>query len=184
MQARITGTQTKEDTMAKSMELEEKVLRAENVPEPQLEIEGSIEGAEYVTPAPVLSAGQAYVYDTLTFERSLCRKNNLRHLLKLTRPDGSHVFTTVKPTQLPKRGTLKCMLHPDERADIYDTWGFPTCRKSNLTSPFQVRRHMQKRHKQEYEAIKEEEARVEKERERQLREALLNKEPPLYVKGE
>lgn len=163
--------------------LEEKVLRAEDVPEEQVVIEEKSEDVEYMIPAPVLSAGQAWIYDTRTFERSLCRKNNLRHLLKLKREDGSSVFTTVKPNKLPKRGVLKCMLHPDERADIYDTWGFPVCRKSNLTSPFQVRRHMKSRHKQEYEAIKEEEARIEKEKERQLREALIGmkQEPPLYV---
>lgn len=164
--------------------LEEKVLKAEDVPEAQVEIESKPDEYEYMTPAPVLSAGQAYIYDTRTFERSLCRKNNLRHLLKLKREDGSSVFTTVKPNKLPKRGVLKCMLHPDERADIYDTWGFAVCRKSNLTSPFQVRRHMQSRHKQEYEAIKEEETRMEKQKERELREAILTQkvEPPLYVK--
>jgi len=156
------------------MELEEKVLNAEEVPESQVELESKPEfETEYMTPAPVLSAGQAYIYDTRTFERSLCRKNNLRHLLKLKREDGSSVFTTVKPDKLPKRGVLKCMLHPDERADMYDAWGFPVCKKSNLTSPFQVRRHMRSRHKQEYEAIKEEEARVEKDKERQLRESII-----------
>ena len=177
-----------EKTKEEEMALEEKVLRAEEVPEKQVEIESKPDfETEYMTPAPVLSAGQAYVYDTRTHERSLCRKNNLRHLLNLKREDGSSVFTTVKPKELPKRGVLKCMLHPDERADIYDTWGFPVCKKSNLTSPFQVRRHMRSRHKQEYEAIKEEEARLEKQKERELREAILmqNKpDPPLYVKEE
>ena len=46
---------------------------------------------------------------------------------------------------------------------------------------------MQKRHKQEYEAIREEETRIEKEKERQLREKIINagqpkEEAPLYVK--
>jgi len=167
-------------------DLEEKLLDAEEVPEAQLEIEGKSDDVEYMTPAPVLSAGQVYIYDTKTYERSVCRRNNLRHKLQLKREDGSLVFTTVKPKLLPQRGVLKCMLHPAERKEMYDAWGFPICRKSNLTSPFQVRRHMQKRHKQEYEAIKEEEARIEKDRERQLREALIGMgtktEPPLYVK--
>jgi hypothetical protein len=166
-------------------DLEEKMLDAENVPESQLEIEGKSEDVEYMTPVPVLSAGQVYIYDTKTHEQSVCRRNNLRHKLSLKREDGSLIFTTVKPKTLPKRGTLKCMLHPDERKPEYDDWGFPVCRKSNLTSPFQVRRHMQKRHKQEYEAIKEEEARIEKDKERQLRETIIasaKPEPPLYVK--
>lgn len=166
--------------------LEEKLRDAETVPEPQLEIEGKSDDVEYMTPAPVLSAGQVYIYDTKTYEQSVCRRNNLRHKLTLKRPDGSLVFTTVKPRQLPKRGVLKCMLHPDVRTEMYDAWGFTTCMKSNLTSPFQVRRHMTKRHKQEYEAIKEEEARIEKDKERQLRESIINigrkEEAPLYVK--
>ena len=167
--------------------IEEKMRDAEMVPEPQLEIEGTIEEAEYVFPAEVLSAGQVYIYDTVTHEQSICRRNNLPHKLKLKRPDGSSIFTTVKPSLLPKRGHLKCMLHPDERKPMYNDWGFAVCKKSNLTSPFQVRRHMQKRHKQEYEAIKEEEARIEKERERQLRETIIKagqtrEVPPLYVK--
>ena len=166
--------------------IEEKLRDAENVPEAQLEIEGKMEEAEYITPAPVLSGGQVYIYDTKTHERSVCRRNNLPHKLSLKREDGSPVFTTVKPKALPKRGVLKCMLHPDVREKIYDAWGFPVCMKSNLTSPFQVRRHMQKRHKQEYEAIKEEETRVEKDKERELRESIIGigrkEEPPLYQK--
>jgi len=167
-------------------DIEEKLLDVEEVPEPQVEIEGKSEDVEYMTPAPVLSAGQVYIYDTKTHERSVCRRNNLRHKLSLKRADDSLVFTTVKPKTPPKRGVLKCMLHPDERTEMYDAWGFPVCMKSNLTSPFQVRRHMQKRHKQEYEAIKEEATRIEKEKDRALRESLIKmgqpkEEPPLYV---
>jgi hypothetical protein len=167
-------------------DLEEKMLEAENVPEAQLEIEGKSEDVEYMTPAPVLSAGQVYIYDTKTHERSVCRRNNLRHKLSLKREDGSLIFTTVKPKTPPKRGTLKCMLHPDERKPEYEAWGFPFCKKSNLTSPFQVRRHMQKRHKQEWETIQEEERRIERDKERQLRESLITmgkrEETPLYQK--
>ena len=170
--------------MAKA--IEEQLRDVENVPEAQLEIEGKSDDVEYMTPAPVLSDGQVYIYDTKTHERSVCRRNILPAKLKLKRPDDSFVFTTVKPKTPPKRGVLKCMLHPGERTEMYDTWGFPVCMKSNLTSPFQVRRHMQKRHKQEYEAIKEEATRIEKDKERQLREALIGmgtkQEAPLYQK--
>ena len=168
--------------------IEEQLMDVEVVPEAQLEIEGTFEGAEYVKAEPVLSAGQVYIYDTKTRERSVCRRNILVRKLKLKREDGSQVFTTVKPATPPERGHLKCMLHPDERTEMYDAWGFPVCKKSNLTSPFQVRRHMQKRHKQEYEAIKEEKSRIEKDEERQLRESIINigrkEELPLYVKEE
>jgi hypothetical protein len=159
--------------------IEEKMRDAESVPEAQVEIDSgeskqAIEiGAEYMTPAKVLSAGEVYIYDTETKERSVCRRNILAHKLSLRRPDGSLIFTTVKPRVGAKRGHLRCMLHPDERKAMYDTWGFAVCKKANLTSPFQVRRHMQKRHKQEWEAIQEEERRVERDKERQLRESLI-----------
>ena len=153
--------------------IEEQLRDAEVVPEAQLEIEGKSEDVEYMKPEPVLSGGQVYIYDTRTNEQSVCRRNILPAKLKLKREDDSFVFTTVKPKTLPKRGVLKCMLHPDVRTDTYDAWGFPVCRKSNLTSPFQVRRHMTKRHKQEFEAIKEEETRIEKERDRKERDAII-----------
>jgi hypothetical protein len=153
--------------------IEEQLRDAEVVPEDQLEIEGKVDDVEYMQPVEVLSAGQVYIYDTRTGERSVCRRNILGHKLSLRRPDGSLVFTTIQPKIKPKRGHLKCMLHPDERKPIYDTWGFAVCKKANLTSPFQVRRHMQKRHKQEYEAIREEELRIERDKERQLRETII-----------
>jgi hypothetical protein len=159
--------------MEQEKTIEEKMRDAEVVAEDQLEIEGKVDDVEYMTAPEVLSAGQVYIYDNRTGERSVCRRNILAHKLSIRRPDGSLIFTTIPPNVKPKRGHLKCMLHPDERKSIYDTWGFPVCMKSNLTSPFQVRRHMQKRHKQEYEAIREEETRAERDKERQLRESLI-----------
>ena len=174
--------------------IEEQLMDVENVPEAQLEIEGKFEGAEYIKTEPVLSAGQVYIYDTKTREQSVCRRNILVRKLKLKRPDGSQVFTTVKPKTPPKRGVLKCMLHPDVRKPEYNDWGFPVCMKANLNNPFQVRRHMEKRHKDEYKAIKEEQVRIEKDRDREERNAILTlagakqegqvKEAPLYVKEE
>jgi hypothetical protein len=176
------------------METEELVLKAEAVAESQITLEGDknpdIEGQV----AEVKSAGYVKMYDTRTGELSLCNRNVLRHHLEKKRPDGSLVFTTVKPKFAPKRGTLKCMLHPDSPdREIYDRMGLPVCMKSNLTSPYQVIRHMQKRHKVEYATIKEEEARIERERvraerkqDREIQEAILkaassSKEAPLYV---
>ena len=169
--------------------LEEKMREAEELKESPIEFDGENKtavglGVEYMTAAETIGPGDVWLYDTVTHERSKCRRTNLAHKLTLKRLDGSSVFTTARPRKLPKRGVLKCMLHPDERKELYDDWGFPVCMKSNLTSPFQVRRHMQKRHKQEYEAIKEEDARIEKDKERQLRETIIasaKPEPPLYV---
>jgi len=173
--------------------IEEQIRDAEAVGESPVIIETDKELDVEMTPLELKSAGYVYIYDTRTCERSLCNRNMLPNALRKKRPDGSTVFTTVKPKTGPKRGYLKCMLHPDERKEIYDVWGLATCKKSNLTSPYQVKRHMMKRHKDEYASIKEEEARLEKEKERAEREQTRKfqesfirqgnkEEPPLYVK--
>ena len=167
------------------MDIEEQMRDAESVAESQVQVETDKNlnlGEEgYIRPSRVQSAGYVIIYDTRTAEPSFCSRNVLRHHLEKKRPDGSVVFTTVKPKFAPKRGHLKCMLHPDSPdREHYDKLGLPTCRKSNLTSPYQVIRHMQKRHKTEYATIKEEEARREKqqaredkERDRKFQESLI-----------
>jgi len=154
--------------------IEEQIRDAEVVAESPIVVETDKELEVEMSPTQLKSAGYVYIYDTKTYERSLCNRNMLPHNLKKKRPDGSMVFTTIKPQVGPKRGHLKCMLHADEPGrHHYDDLGLATCLKSNLTSPYQVKRHMQKRHKDEYATIKEEEERAEKERERKLRESLI-----------
>ena len=159
--------------------IEEQVLDAEKIPETPITLEDGEDkiatglGAEYMSAAEVIGPGEVYIYDTLTHERSKCRRTNLTQALLKKRPDGSTVFTTVKPKEQPKRGQFKCMLHPEARLSLYDDWQLPVCMKGNLSSPFQVRRHMQKRHKAEYGAIQEEEKRIDKEEEKKLRRTLI-----------
>jgi hypothetical protein len=145
--------------------IEEQIRDAEAAPESEAKLDEA-EPLIDMSPVKMQSAGYVYIYNTNTRERSVCNRNMLAAQLKKKRLDGSFIFTTRKPKVPPKRGTLKCMLHPDERKPIYDTWGFAVCMKSNITSPYQVRRHMEKRHKQEWATIKEEIAQKEKERER------------------
>lgn len=96
------------------------------------------------------------IYDTITGEMSLTHNLMLRTQLDKRRPDGSRVFTTNKPKWPVARGTMKCYLHPDDpNRSYYDSIGFPVCQKSNLTSAFQVKRHMQKRHPMEWQAIED-----------------------------
>tara|TARA_R100000315_G_C5233548_1_gene144626 strand:+ start:2316 stop:2999 length:684 start_codon:yes stop_codon:yes gene_type:complete len=124
--------------------------------------------------ASLESAGYVYVYDTETGERSVINRNMLETQLSKLRPDGTRYFTTVKPAFEPKRGTLKCLLHPDDPERWqYDIWGFPTCNKSNLISEFQVNRHVQIRHRMEWQTIYEERERREKEEERDFQRQLL-----------
>jgi hypothetical protein len=141
------------------------------VAESQITIEGETNVELEAQTAKVESAGYVKIYDTKTGEMSLCNRNMLTHHLKKRRPDGSIVFTTIRPKFAPKRGQLKCLLHPDSpNRQHYDEMGLAVCKKSNITSPYQVIRHMQKRHKVEYGTIKEEEARLEKQRERAERQ--------------
>ena len=122
------------------------------------------------------SAGYVYIYDTRTGDRSLCNRNMLPQHLKKKRPDGSTVFTTVNPGIETKKGTFKCLLHADspDRAH-YDELGFATCKKANLTSRFQVMRHMQKRHKMEWAAIEQERIDAKEQADRDFQRMVMGK---------
>ena len=120
------------------------------------------------------SAGYAYVYDNITGDRSVINRNMLEQQLSKLRPDGTRYFTTVKPNVEPKRGELKCLLHEDDPERWqYDEWGFAVCNKSNLVSEFQVNRHVQIRHRMEWQTIYEERQVKEKEEERDFQRQLL-----------
>ena len=133
----------------------------ENVPMPM--VISTIEGGSFIP-----------LYDTITGERSRVPYNMLRQLLRRKRKDGSLVFTTAKPSISPKVGSLKCMLHPEApNRNHYDELGLPVCRKSNLTSPYMVRRHMEKRHPSAWATIEEERKAKEKIEERDFQRSLL-----------
>jgi len=121
------------------------------------------------------SAGYVRIYDTLTGVESIINRNMLPVKLKQTRADGSFVFS-LKQTVKPVRGTFKCLLHESnpDRA-LYDRLGFAVCKKDNLTSQFQVERHMIKRHQQEWATIKAERERKERAEDRELQRMLLTK---------
>ena len=124
--------------------------------------------------ASLESAGYVYVYDTENGERSVVNRNMLESQLSKLRPDGTRFFTTVKPAFEPVKGTLKCLLHKDDPdRGQYDSWGFPVCNKSNLISEFQVNRHVQIRHRMEWQTIYDERERKEKEEERDFQRQLL-----------
>jgi len=124
--------------------------------------------------ASLESAGYVYVYDNETGERSVVNRNMLETQLSKLRPDGTRFFTTVKPAFEPQRGTLKCLLHKDDPERWqYDEWGFAVCNKSNLISEFQVNRHVQIRHRMEWQTIYEEREKKDKEEERNFQRQLL-----------
>lgn len=154
--------------------IEETMLRAQEAAEP-----GDMKNLGRSDAGPVklnslTSAGWVKVWDTRTGEESICNRNMLLDQLKKKRPDGSAIFTTDKPNIQPFRGTLKCLLHADDpNRKHYNELGLATCQKSNLTSKYQVERHMAKRHPAEYATIKEELAREEKAEERNFQRAII-----------
>ena len=120
------------------------------------------------------SAGYVYVWDNQTGERSTINRNMLQTQLQKRRPDGSRIFTTIDPKIPVVRGNYKCMLH--QKHEDRKNWEhivFIYCKKENLRNPYEVRRHMEKRHPQEWKAIQEEITRKEKEEEREFRRALV-----------
>jgi hypothetical protein len=115
------------------------------------------------------SAGYVYVYDTQTADRSVVNRNMLEQQLQKLRPDKTRYFTTVKPEFEPEQGKLKCLLHPDDpERSLYDSWGFALCPKANLTSQYQVTRHVQVRHRMEWQTIQD-----DREEERQFQRSLI-----------
>lgn len=129
------------------------------------------------------SAGYRYIYDTRTGERSMTNNNMLPTQLKKRRDDGSVVFTIHRPAMAPKRGTHLCLLHTDRRreeaeklgmeAGAFDEMGLTTCRKANLVNEFQVRRHMQTRHKVEWAAIDDARKEQREDEERAFRKTVM-----------
>lgn len=158
--------------------IEEMLREAKKAPEPNIGDE-IVYGGDAEQPTPMVqssltSAGWAYIYNTKTGERSLCNRNWLASLLKRKFPDGTNVWTTRDPHIPQKKGKYKCMLHKDDpnRAH-YDELGFAVCPKDNLISPYQVRRHMQKRHPMEWATIEEERLTRERQEDRELQRGVL-----------
>ncbi len=135
------------------------------------------------------SAGYRNVWDSRTFEWAPVLYYMLPEVLNRRRKDGSFIWTTTDPHQLPKRGTLKCFLHEDSpNRKEYDSMGLRSCRKSNIINAYEVKQHMLKKHPKEWQALedkrKEEERQEDRAHQRAMMEAIgrQNKqEPELYV---
>ena len=131
----------------------------------------------------VTSAGYVTVYDTKTGVPSKVNNNMIRSMLKKKRADGSPVFG-IRQTVKPVVGTFNCLLHQsDPNREHYDAIGLAVCPKGNLASIYQVRRHMLKKHKVEWDAIEQERTDKEKQEDRDFQRLLLSRatEAPLYI---
>jgi hypothetical protein len=137
---------------------------------------GSAEQPAPMVVSTVTGADIITIYNRITGEPSQTLKYMLASQLKKKDGAGRPVYTTVKPDVLPTKGTLKCMLHPDDpNRKHYTELGLPVCRKSNLTSPYQVLRHMQKRHQMEWKTIESEKQEVDKLEQREFQRGMLKK---------
>lgn len=119
------------------------------------------------------SAGYVRLYNTKTGEPTLCNRNMLPAQLRKRHDDGTIAFTTRYPGFKPVRGSMKCLLHPDVRSPEHDAMGLPTCSKSDITSSFQVKLHMQHRHKSAWSALEEERLANERKEQMELQRQLL-----------
>ena len=127
-----------------------------------------------MSPLKTKNAGKSPIYDTKTGGMSWSMDNMLPHQLKKLHKDGTLRFTVYDPHIAQVRGQYKCMLHKDgPDREFYDTLYLPICNKDNITSPYQVQRHMQKRHKMELASIISEKEKKEKEEDRQLQRDMI-----------
>jgi len=125
------------------------------------------------------SAGWVTVWDKFTGEPSKVNRNMLAAQLLKVNDEGVRCFTTVKPAIEPWRGSTPCMLHPDsEDRSAYDRMGLPVCKSGNLASEFQMRLHMQHRHKNEWAQIQDIEQQKVDGEERLVRQALIRANTP------
>ena len=125
------------------------------------------------------SAGWVTVWDKFTGEPSKVNRNMLETQLLKVNDDGLRCFTTIKPAIEPWRGSTPCMLHPDsEDRSAYDRMGLPVCKSGNLASEFQMRLHMQHRHKNEWAQLQDIEQQKVDEEERLVRQALIRANTP------
>jgi hypothetical protein len=134
-------------------------------------------------PAPVTAklseAGWIEVYFAVKSsprygESSLINLNMLPAQLKKRDPDtGQRAFTVRDPGVRPKQGSEKCWLHSDhEMRPVCDSFGFQKCSKDNLTSPYEAREHVSRKHSREYAALEDRRDRLDRSEERAIQRGL------------
>ena len=135
---------------------------------------GTADIAQSFPGSMIESAGYAYIWDTETGKQSVCNRNMLQATLGKLRKDGTRFFTTIKPDFEPQGGTFKCMLHADdENRELYSSLGLAVCTKDDLDSPYQVTRHTQTRHPQEWETINDMNVTAQREEDREFQRLLI-----------
>ena len=143
--------------------------------------EGDVKANIPAVVSAVTSAGYSYLYNTRTGDMSKFNNNMLPRVVKQKWSDnplmGKPVWSVRPPINPPlpvKVGKLLCMLHKDApNRDRFNEMGFAVCPKDNLASPYQVRRHMMKKHRDEWAAIEDMRKERERDEDRKLTRAQL-----------
>ena len=137
-------------------------------------------------------AGWVYVYHQQTGDRSIINRNMLQQQLLKELPGGKKAFGITPPKDArnnlitPLVGEYKCLLHKDDpdRA-YYDRQGFAVCLREGIPSVHAQRQHMAKKHKVEWDTIKEGRKDIEKKEDKDFQRALYTRlagEKPVEVK--
>jgi hypothetical protein len=160
--------------------IEEMLARAEPVQLPSDLTDNPVinRGITDVEPPTVVHEVQSgkyfYIYETDTGDRVPCLGYMLRQKLTSRFPNGKYRFSVDNPGVIRKRGTIKCLLHPESSdRESYEELGFRTCPKSNITNRHQLTEHMRKRHPQEWKAIEAARVREERDEDRAFQRGLL-----------
>ena len=110
------------------------------------------------------------VYSTETGDASEILAYMLRKQMEKRLPNGDRAFS-LRPTKTVRKGKITCLFHPlhKDRARLAALGlDHVACPKSNLRSQFDLRMHLEHRHRDEYASVKEDQARQEKEEERRF----------------
>jgi len=93
----------------------------------------------------------------------------LRHARK-----GDRVFVFERPAARPPELLNRCRLHPNdpERAE-WDKMGLPVCKKP-LANPYEVDRHMQKKHSTAWGTIERDRLKAERDEDRQAQRVMMD----------
>ena len=153
----------------------------EKAPEPDMERVIHRGDSEYAMPVAGTvadSAGYVYLWHQGTGEKTPVNRNMLSSQLQKKLDNGKPAFLPTPPRGVKVfAGTVKCRLHigdPDRLK--WDELGFARCPKENLTSQFQLTRHMNNRHRVEWQTMQSEAADREKAEEREFRRVLMGRQ--------
>lgn len=114
--------------------------------------------------------GYVKVWDNRTGVMSYQPRWLLWQTFQLKRPDGSYIFTDKDPQISQNYGLdLVCLLHPDSPDFLMlQSMGFKPCLKKHTPTRIALDRHMVKKHKLAYEAMKEQLSEKRREEDRAL----------------